>query len=419
MIAVANIILLIVAIVLVVPVAILLVEGLAALLPGRSLTADRGLRPSVAVLVPAHDEEADIAATIGDVLPQLGERDRLVVVADNCTDCTAEVARAAGAIVVERRDPSRTGKGYALDHGLRFLATNPPCVVVMIDADCRATPGTIDSLARQAWKSGRPAQATNLLEQPPHAGSRECLSVLAFLVKNLVRPRGLQRLGLPCLLTGTGMAFPWRVVEGASPAGGSIVEDMQMGTQFAVRGYPPIYCPEARVTSRLPNSAAAAFTQRTRWEHGHLETLLTEVPRLLAIGVRRLSLATVALALEVAVPPLSLLAATLAGCTFMAALAGALGCSWVPAAVLATGAASLFGSVMLAWLRFGRGSAIGPLLSVPLYVIWKIPIYLNFLVRRQTRWIRTERDAAVRPQAVHHARADAEYAGAGKQGSAL
>src|SRR5262245_25842959 len=89
------------AVALLVPLAVLAVECLAALLPPRRADGG-GERPSCAVLVPAHDEEAVLGHTLADLRPQLRPGDRLVVIADNCTDGTALVARAAGADVVER-----------------------------------------------------------------------------------------------------------------------------------------------------------------------------------------------------------------------------------------------------------------------------------------------------------------------------
>src|SRR4051812_41266503 len=106
-----------------IPFATLAVESLASLLPvsRRSLPDER---PACAILVPAHNEEAGIAATIRNLLPQLAPGDRIVVVADNCTDATEAVARTAGADVVNRSDPVRRGKGFALDFGLGHLAEN-------------------------------------------------------------------------------------------------------------------------------------------------------------------------------------------------------------------------------------------------------------------------------------------------------
>src|SRR5689334_19367486 len=113
-----------------VPFVVLAVEALAALLPARKLRTP-GDRPACVVLIPAHNEEAGIAATIANVREQLDLRDRILVVADNCTDGTAKAAADAGAEVTERSDPDRRGKGFALDHGLRSLENFPPGVVVV------------------------------------------------------------------------------------------------------------------------------------------------------------------------------------------------------------------------------------------------------------------------------------------------
>jgi cellulose synthase/poly-beta-1,6-N-acetylglucosamine synthase-like glycosyltransferase len=343
--------------------------------------------------VPAHNEEAAIGKTIETLQPELKTGDRLAVIADNCTDETAAVAREAGAIVIERRDASRRGKGYALDCGLRFLEADPPAAVVMVDADCNVEPGAVERIARMAVAKGRPVQATNLLEVPPSPGGRDLVSALAFLVKNLVRPRGLDRLGLPCLLTGTGMAFPWAVIRSACLATGNIVEDMQLGLDLAIAGHPPVFAPEARVTGSLPKQESAAKSQRTRWEHGHIETVLKQVPRLLKEAIRQKRFDLLALALDLCVPPLSLLVMLWAACTAAAILAGVWGASAVPACLLAGSGMLILLSIVAAWAFFGRAALpVQALAAVPLYLLWKIPLYLAFLVRRQTEWVRTERD---------------------------
>src|SRR5438270_1023185 len=140
-----------------VPIGVLVVESFLALLPrGAGKIPADSPRTRGVVLVPAHDEEGGIVATIHSILPQLGPDDRLVVVADNCTDGTAQVARSAGATVLERHDTSRRGKGYALDFGVRALEPDPPAVVVIVDADCVAHPGTVDRLLQQVAATGRP-----------------------------------------------------------------------------------------------------------------------------------------------------------------------------------------------------------------------------------------------------------------------
>ena len=126
------------------PVAVVFVEVLAAVcLPDQPVSAASGPRAPLAVLVPAHDEAVVIRATLERITPQLQPGDRLVVVADNCSDDTAAIARACGAEALERVNATLRGKGYALDHGVRHLEASPPAAVVIVDADCDVAPGTI------------------------------------------------------------------------------------------------------------------------------------------------------------------------------------------------------------------------------------------------------------------------------------
>ena len=231
--------LLTIALILLIPVAVLFLECTASLLSPQNSTADaKSPRPKVAVLIPAYNEAAGIAATLSTIMPQLTPDDRLLVIADNCTDATAEIARNCGATAIERQDTQRKGKGYALDFGLQSIASDPPEVVIMVDADCICQPDAIEKLARVAVASKRPVQATYLMEQPPNPTPKDSISALAFLVKNLVRPSGLKELGFPSLLTGTGMAFPWSVIREVSLASSNIVEDMQMSLDLAIAGTP-------------------------------------------------------------------------------------------------------------------------------------------------------------------------------------
>jgi cellulose synthase/poly-beta-1,6-N-acetylglucosamine synthase-like glycosyltransferase len=376
------------------PIAVLLVECLAALWPLRSAvpeTAAAGRR--IAVLIPAHNEEASIAETVRGIKSQVQPDDGVIVVADNCSDATAQRAREAGAEVLERNDAALLGKGYALAHGLRHLAARPPDLVVFIDADTRVEPGAIRALRECAGATGRPAQAVNLLDPPPEAGPKALISSFAFLVKNLVRPAGLARLGIPCLLLGTGMAIPWTLIDVERLATGNIVEDMQLGIDLAIAGTPPILCLGARVVGSLPAGSGAALTQRTRWEHGHLGTLLTQSPRLLWHALTRGRLRLLGMAIDLAVPPLAFLCLLWTGVAAGATAAAFRGASRLPAIVSAAAGGALLLSVFLAWVRHGRLRIPGRvLLLAPLYILWKIPVYLAFFFRRQKAWVRTPRD---------------------------
>ncbi|WP_377479321.1 MAG: glycosyltransferase family 2 protein [Microcoleus anatoxicus] len=383
-----------IALILLIPVAVLFLECTASLFSASQSTADtKSPRPKVAVLIPAYNEAAGIAATISTILPQLTPDDRLLVIADNCTDSTANIARKCGATALERQDTERKGKGYALDFGLQAIASDPPEVVIMVDADCICQPDALETLARVAVASQRPVQATYLMEQPPNPTPKDSISALAFLVKNLVRPSGLKQLGFPSLLTGTGMAFPWSIIRSVSLASGNIVEDMQMSLDLAIAGHPTMFCPAARVTGCLPQQQQAATSQRTRWEHGHIQTLLTQTPRLAAASLQQKRFDLLAIALDLSVPPLSLLVALWLAAFAASLLATTLGTSPLPAILLAIQGLLILVSIVGAWAKFGRADISGStLLSVPFYILWKIPLYLGFLLKRQTKWVRTERD---------------------------
>lgn len=403
---VVNVTLLAVACVLLVPVLVFCVQCTLAFPPRRrrELQNTDQPRPRVALLVPAHNEEAGISVTLRSLMPQLQTGDRLVVVADNCTDSTAELAAGAGGEVVRRTDPVRRGKGYALDAGVRHLESTGerPDVVIVFDADCIAQANVVETLARRAAETNRPVQATYLMALPsmsPVANPSAAVSALAVLVKNFVRPRGLSRVGLPCMMTGTGMAFPFDVLRKVTLASGNIVEDMRLGIDLAMAGHAPLFCEEARVIARLPSTERAAQTQRRRWEHGHLRTALADAPRLACRALLHGNVKALAMLLDVCVPPLALLVmlTALAG-TIAAAAVPLLGANPVPAALLCGGLLWLALCVKLSWLRFGRRAMpIASVLGAPRYALAKVPLYATFIRRRgEKQWVRTER-APVNP----------------------
>jgi cellulose synthase/poly-beta-1,6-N-acetylglucosamine synthase-like glycosyltransferase len=377
------------------PAAVLFAECAAALLPERPPLAEDASRNAlrVVVLIPAYDEATVLRRTLEGVLPELGAGDQVLVVADNCTDDTAAIARASGAEVLERVDPKRRGKGFALDAGIAHLAASPPDVVVVLDADCHVVPGSIRRLADCASRFGRPAQAEDLLTVPERATPLARVSALAFLVRNHVRPTGLRHLGLPCHLMGTGMAFPWNVIRDAPAAGPHLAEDIQMGIALASLGFAPMYCPGARITSSSPERASAARGQRRRWEHGHMSTLLDRAPRLIWRGLARRQPHLLTMGLDLIVPPLALLVVLLLGGIALAlAFTHGRG-STAPLMLFSSALILVLGAVFIAWFRFGRTTLPARYIAlVPLYVAWKIPLYLSFAVRGPyATWERAER----------------------------
>jgi cellulose synthase/poly-beta-1,6-N-acetylglucosamine synthase-like glycosyltransferase len=377
-----------------VPASILFIQVLMALpAAARRPAMPSGRRPTLAVLMPAHNEASVIVDSIRSVMPQLAAGDRLLVVADNCSDDTASVAAAAGALVAERRDPARPGKNYALEFGVRQLEANPPEVVIIVDADCRVHEAALDRLARSCGELGRPVQSIYLMMAPEGAGLAAEVAAFAWIVKNWVRPLGMQCMGLPCQLMGTGTAFPWRAIAGFRIANNEMAEDYKFGIDMALAGDRATFRPVGTFTSYFPATRRTADIQRTRWEHGHLHLIQRSVPRLLLRAARRGDRELFGLALDLLVPPLSFLALGLAlssALTFLYLLASG---DRGPLLACAGALAMFTVAVATAWCGWGRKAIpFASLAAVPLYVLQKIPIYVRYLTRRQRVWIKTTRD---------------------------
>ena len=374
--------------------AVLLVEVVAAFLPIKPSHARIFSHHRLAVLIPAHDEALSLAKTVRSILPQLAPTDRLLVVADNCSDATAAIATSLGAEVCIRRDCDRRGKTYALDAGIRRLSEDAPDVVVVVDADCKVSADCLRMLGAAAFDTGRPAQGVyEFLAPGKDPASYLVIAAFAAKVKNCVRPLGLHNLNLPCQLAGSGMAFPWTVISHLDLTHNELAEDLVLGLELARAGYAPLLCPSARITSLLPASPEGQRTQRARWETGHLTTILGRIPGLIAESASKRNLPLLALAMDAAVPPLSLHALAtwilLAGSLTVALCGGSL----APFIINAVAGACLVMAMVLAWLSVGRGSiAFVDLAGASVYALAKIPLYAKIMIGKRVSWTRTKRD---------------------------
>jgi cellulose synthase/poly-beta-1,6-N-acetylglucosamine synthase-like glycosyltransferase len=348
----------------------------------------------VAVLIPAHNEAAGIEATLRRLQSQLRGGDRVLVVADNCSDDTAALARQAGAEVIERSHAVDRGKGFALDFGVRHLSARPPAMVLIVDADCLLDAGALDTLAALCSSSGRPVQALYEMNAPAGAGLRARVSAFAWRVRNRVRPLGWWVVGAPCQLMGTGMMFPWALLRDAPLASGHIAEDVQLGADLALRGKPPLFAPQARVTSTFPEGDAAAASQRRRWEHGNLALMFAHGPRLIVAGVHRTDARLLAMAADLMVPPLALLVQLQLGLALLGALAWWLGAGALPLVITGGSLALLVLAILAAWRLAGRDiiALSELLLTAPAYALRKLPMYAAFLWKRQSTWVRAKRE---------------------------
>lgn len=364
--------------------------GLWPLAPVRKRSSD-GLVPAV-IVVPAHDEQQSIAATVAALRAEAEGIADVIVVADNCSDRTAALAAEAGARVIVRSDPARRGKGFALAFARDQLAKAPPAAVLIVDADCRIDRVSIAALIAAVGAHDGPGQSVNLLRPDLAAPPFVQVSNFAFMIRNLIRQRGLQRLAGRVHLTGTGMAFPWPLFATADLGGSSIVEDLNLGVTLAAKGHPARLVEGAHVWS----AAAAAkdtLQQRARWEGGFLTTALPAGLRTLGKSVAALDGRGVAAAIDLCIPPLVILGLIDAAALALLGLAAVLGAS--PAPFIAVLAATIVAVVIiaLAWHREGRAFASpGAIASIPLYALRKLPLYARLLIRGAPRdWVRTDR----------------------------
>lgn len=346
------------------------------------------------IILPAHDEEAVIGRTLGALTAAARTDFDVLVVADNCSDRTAAIARGQNVQVAERMDPERRGKGFALAFARDWLRADPPAAVIVLDSDCRTDRESLLALAGSCQQLGVPAQAINLLEPSRTAGPLVQVSSFAFLIKNLVRQRGLQRLAGGVHLTGTGMCLPWPLFDSADLATASIVEDIRLGIELAALGKHPRLVSECVVWS--PHAAQAqTLGQRSRWEGGFLSLARVAAPDLLKRGLAKGSLPTIFAGLDLLVPPLALLAMVNAAVLLILVVLAVIGAiSWLPVSVLGAVGLLVAAAILLAWWREGRDFlSTAALIRLPLYPLWKIPMYLKLArTGAPKNWQRTERD---------------------------
>ncbi|MFN3880736.1 MAG: glycosyltransferase family 2 protein [Nitrincola lacisaponensis] len=364
---------------------------------GRVLTPVETTEPvSSIILIPAHNEASVIEQTLADLKTECQpELDHVLVVADNCSDSTANLAAQLGAEVIERFNDKQRGKGFALDYALKHLADTgcEPDVIVIFDADCRFVTGSLEQLKSACYRLNRPVQSAYRLQAQEGAGISTRIAEFAIRVKNLIRNRGLVLMGFPAVLTGTGMAFPYQALKQVQLASAELAEDMKLGVDLTLAGYPASYLDSSEVLSDLPLSGAATSTQRERWEHGHLTVMKTYLPELFKKAVQQRSRLLLGTLLDLSIPPLSLLVlVSLAVCAvsfLFGILSGTLSVI-LYALVLMT---LLVSTVLVAWWHQGRDLLSGnDLLKLPLFVLSKLGLYRRFFNKPQTTWVRTARD---------------------------
>jgi cellulose synthase/poly-beta-1,6-N-acetylglucosamine synthase-like glycosyltransferase len=347
-------------------------------------------RTPLAVLIAAHDEEL----AIGPTLAAIAAIDPSVVVhviADNCSDRTAEIAALASACVHERQDASRPGKAAALNRLTADVLREDRVsgAFVFLDADARPGPGFFEALADAHADGADALQAKNLVAdaRTPLARLRE----LAFALKCELRPIAYERLGLSVGLHGNGMSLRRRLVELYHWDEGSVVEDAELHLRLVRDGIRVRLASDAVVRSAMPEGFRGSAGQAVRWERGKFD-LFAGALRLIALGLSSRRIDPIVAGYDVVIPPFSFLVGASAGVAACAIAFGDTG-------LLAVGLSSFVACAV--YVARGMGLAhLGPRPAVRLvlwsapYVSWKLVLLARTLFGSgRGKWIQARPSA--------------------------
>jgi 1,2-diacylglycerol 3-beta-glucosyltransferase len=390
----------------------ILIEGALALSSGYLLllliaALDSARRPTTApidppkprlrfvVLIPAYDEQDGIQITLASLASCRYPADcrRTIVIADNCTDATADQARRAGAEVWEREDRAKFGKGFALAWALQRLQVDHDFdAVVILDADCLVSPNMLSAMEARVRCGANVVQVRYVVSNPS-ASYASALRFAAFALMSTVRPLGKQQLGLSCGLFGTGMAFTRELLDREPWDVAGLAEDAEYHLRLVEAGERAEFVSDAWVSSAMPTSFGAGFSQQARWENGKLQLIRRWSPRLMFSGLAKRDIVRVHAGFEWLVPPQSLIVAGSLG----AALVGRLASSKRLIALSSVTLTAQLAFVLMGLRLVGAPAQVyRALLIAPALIVRKVALYTRLLSGRgPTSWVRTEREVPV------------------------
>ena len=224
-------------------------------------------RGRIAVLIPAHNESVNITRTIYSLQTAAinnGPID-IHVIADNCSDNTAEIARRAGVRVLERYNKNLRGKGAALQWAIQRLADKDYDYLMIVDAD-----SVVNDVFFSELRATLGLPGTDVVQARYEALANEHSSVkrLAILGFNVLRARGRTALGGSAGIMGNGFVLSKRVLAKVPFRANSIVEDLEYHIRLVASGIRVRFCDRACIYGEMPSDDRASDIQSSRWEGG-------------------------------------------------------------------------------------------------------------------------------------------------------
>jgi cellulose synthase/poly-beta-1,6-N-acetylglucosamine synthase-like glycosyltransferase len=346
------------------------------------------------VIVPAHNEAAVIEAVVANLLKLDWPVDgyRVLVIADNCTDSTASLARMAGAEVLERHDLTRRGKGYALAYAFEASQSRRWAhAVAVVDADTEVSPNLLEAFAARI-ESGAKAIQVHYGVLNSNDSWRTRLMAVAMAAFHRVRSRAREKLKVSCGLRGNGWCVTHRVLRRVPYHAYSLAEDIEYGIDLGLAGCRVHYADEAQVAGMMVSGETAASVQRRRWEDGRFQLIRSRSGELLKGASRPGGQVCLDLVLDLWILPLSYVVANVVVLVAFAALAWL----WQPSALiwlcLGIGCGlSVTAYVFRGWQLSDVGArGLLDLFKVPSFIVWKFLLMLR--TQASAEWVRTKRE---------------------------
>ncbi len=348
-----------------------------------------------AILIPAHNEEALLGKLLDNLRQLRYPQDHytVYVVADNCTDRTAAIARLYREFqVFERFNAEKRGKGYALNWLMQQLKQEQRIhdAYVILDADSVVVPNFLDAMAKELHLGARALQAHNtVLNTTESPGT--VLRWVALTLMNHIRPLGRNGIGASSTITGNGICLSRELLERYPWESYALSEDYQYYLTLVLNGEKVRYVPEAIVRSHMPATFSQMRTQDIRWEAQETTgTTWQTTWSLLLSGIEHRDFVRIEAVAELLTPPLS----SLIGGSLLTLL-GAL--------LLHFPSAILLGSLLIAglvayvttafYLLHPPRAAYRALLYAPAFIVWKlwVALVLSRSKKHTSEWIRTSR----------------------------
>jgi cellulose synthase/poly-beta-1,6-N-acetylglucosamine synthase-like glycosyltransferase len=351
-----------------------------------------------AILVPAYNEEKVISKTLYSLFSIIYPRRLydLFVIADNCTDNTAKIAKNLGAIVLERENPVQRGKGYALRWGFDQILSSEKKydAIVVFDSDSLISGNFLEVMNYYLEEGKEVIQSSDLVIPQPGVWSSEMIRI-GFLLYNYVKPLGRKALGLQMGLRGNGMCFSTDHLKKHPWEAWSRTEDLEYGLQLLMKGVVIYFAPEACVWAQMPVRAVNAESQRRRWEMGRQEIMRKYARQFFKETFRRRSLKFLDVLIDLTTPPFAnifLFVLVMIAVNTLLSYTTAMQTHFL---ILWSSLAIMGFLQLLAGLFAAKADKdlYKSLFYVPVYIFWKIKVYIKTLfIGKDGRWIRTTRD---------------------------